>query len=127
MPARKRPKLLESICLECVGEKIFLNTISRVVRRILKLYLQEYAGNSKQETESSRRELGNIMLEYGLDELCLEQHNNEKNGHQYKLSFKIIAMQMVEDCITQLQKCLFVETVHYYHSRIAQECMVIVH
>ena len=127
MPARKRPKLLESICLECVGEKIFLNTISRVVRRILKLYLQEYAGNSKQETVSSRKELENIMLEYGLDELCLEQPTNEKNGYQYKSSFKITAMQMVDYCVAQLQKCLFVETVHYYHSRIAQECMVIAH
>ena len=127
MPARKRPKLLESISLECVGEKIFLNTISHVVRNILKLYLQEYAGNNNQETASSRKELGNIMLEYGLDELCLEQHNEGNNGYQYKSSFKIIAMQMVEDCIAQLQKCLFVETVHYYHSRIAQECMVIVH
>ena len=127
MPARKRPKLLESISLECVGEKIFLNTISHVVRNILKLYLQEYAGNNNQETVSCRKELGNIILEYGLDELCLEQNNKETNGYQYKRSFKIITMQMVEDCIAQLQKCLFVETVHYYHSRIAQECMVIVH
>ena len=117
---------MESICLECVGEKIFLNTISHVVRNILKLYLQEYAGNNNQEAVSSRKEFGNIILEYGLDELCLEQHNHEKNGCQYKSSFKIIAMQMVEDCVTQLQKCLFVETVHYYHFRIAQECMVIV-
>ena len=103
MPARKRPKSLESICLECVGEKIFLNTISHVVRNILKLYLQEYAGNNNQETVSSRKELGNIMLEYGLDEPCLEQHNERNNGYQYKSSFKIIAMQMVEDCIARLK------------------------
>ena len=127
MPSKKKPNSLETSSLEIIGEKIFLATVTNVTSNLLYQYVidRHFGDVFLFGSKVSSNELKEILSENGINELRLHNMDTWKKNKQNKVSFKIRAMQMIEDTILQLQQSFFVETAHYFHSSVALQCMVI--
>ena len=127
MPSKKKPKSLEAASLESLGRHVFLPTINKTIKNILIQYLLEYFGDKVLESKTEKQKLYEIVLKHGLNQSWLNETENVGNhniNRNKSVSFRTQAMQTIEENIFQLQKFLFVETAHYFHSFIVIECMV---
>ena len=124
MPARNKPKTLEDLSLESIGENIFQATIYRVTSNILRYHLSELLYTISVGSRPNNTDIDQICVEYGLGENAQCVISIYKEPTEKEPAATVRGMNMIQDAIFTLQTCLFVNTAHYFHFHIAQECIV---